>query len=126
MIQFYSNSKYVSLEIDYYFSLDWTIYKIPKWFLFDGGSIPPILWSILKHPFYYKYIEYYLRHDALYSDYFNKHHWWVSRKRADKKLRNDIWWIRWWIIYLWVRLFGKKYYWQKLKIDKMKLETLFK
>lgn len=50
---------------------------VPKWFVFDGASIPRVFWTIIGHPMQTKVIKAACLHDYLYI---NKIY---SRKRSD-------------------------------------------
>lgn len=117
-IKIYFFFKYVELLEDTEFYYYWKTIKIDKWFFFDGGSIPRILW-IVSHPLYYKYLQAYLIHDYLYSNFY------ISKTSKDKRLSRldaDILMrelinnkIIAWSFYCIIRLFGGLYYWRVLE-----------
>lgn len=124
-LQFYSNTEYVSITDAYYININWKTYKVKEWFLFNGWSIPKILWSLLWHPFNYKYLYAFFCHDVFYSNRFhNNFPCEVTRKEADDKLRNDIWWLMWWIVWLGVRLFWLHNFYRELEIEKNNLKKI--
>lgn len=88
---------------------DYEEVSVPKGFIFDGASIPRMLWRIAGHPFTAKYITAACVHDYLYST--GK----VTRKTADKMflcllLAYDVSPLFALMMYYAVRVFGKSNY----------------
>ena len=93
--------------------IDWI--KIDKWFIFDGISVPKIIWGFIP-PLSIRYLKLAIKHDYLYSC---KYDWPINRKEADEIFRDDIdnkifsniW-------YAWVRVFGGLHYKKPLPFKK--------
>ena len=108
-------------EFIWYLDFDFktTYVIVPKGFITNFGSIPRIMQNIFQPT---KYLSYVL-HDILYSkeweiiyeDQFKVQSLNYSRKEADKVLKEALkvewaWFLERNLIYLWVRIWGFKYY----------------
>ena len=61
-----SNNAYLYSDYKIYYRGD--VIKIPKGFIFDGASIPPIFWGILMlHPFHMRCRRAGMVHDYMYT-----------------------------------------------------------
>lgn len=91
-----------------YFDYKGVTYKIPAWYVYDWLSIPQAFqWVVDMNQTENE--RYWLIHDWFYSQVCDIP---ISRKEADIELKDSIKWISGYIIYIWVRIWGK-YSWKK-------------
>lgn len=88
-------------------------FVIPAGFVSDGCSMPPLLWSLLGHPFYYRFLKEAIRHDWYYKTQC------VSRRAADRwffRALDKPWLrVRRYLIYIGVRVGGWYAWWQNMR-----------
>ncbi len=90
---------------------DWG--HIPAGFVTDGGSIPRWLWRICGHPLEAPTVVAYIEHDYEYQERT------ACRRIVDRRFRGrlktlGVGWLRRWLFWIFVRLFGGRH-WTKIK-----------
>lgn len=83
-------------------------FTIPKGFLFDGASIPPMFWGLIGEPDDNEFIEAALVHDFLYRRRYNRE---VSDKIfKDYLIREGVWGWKATLMWAAVRIGGHRFY----------------
>jgi len=127
-LEILKNNYYFTLE-EYYFEYKWKIIKIPKWFYFDGWSLPRFLY-FLAFPVEQPYLKHFMIHDFLYSKKSDKElfEFWIKTNRKEIDLYflkwiSSISKIKWFLFYIWVYIFWGRYYKKDFNKEKIKKEV---